>query len=376
MRTLRFLLYKEFRQIFRNTALLPLIFAMPIIQLIVLAYAADFEVRNLQLYVVDQDQSSLSHRLAGKFTASNYFVMMGQDVVPVHADQAMERGEAEIIIRIPSGWERDLMRGEPAQIRIIANAIDGTKGGLGSAYSARVIQEFNQALLQEYGSKLGAVSGMTNGGPLNVEFRHWYNPNMDYKTFMVPGVLVLLVTMIGMFLSAMNIVREKELGTIEQLNVTPIKKYQFVLGKLLPFLALALFDLALGLLVARLLYNIPFEGSIFLLFGFSILYLVLVLGLGLLISTISQTQQQAMFIAWFILVIFIFLSGLFTAIENMPSWAQKLTYANPVRYFIEVIRLVMLKGATWADIQTQALIVGGYAVVVNLLAIWNYRKTG
>ncbi len=376
MRTLRFLLYKEFRQIFRNTALLPLIFAMPIIQLIILAYAADFEVKNLQLYVVDQDQSSLSHRLSGKFTASNYFVMMGQGVVPVHAEKAMERGDAEIIIRIPAGWEQDLMRGEPAQVRIIANAIDGTKGALGSAYSARVIQDFNQQLLQEYGSKLGAVSAMTTSGALEVEFRHWYNPNMDYKTFMVPGVLVLLVTMIGMFLSAMNIVREKELGTIEQLNVTPIKKYQFVLGKLLPFLALALFDFALGLLVARLLYNIPFEGSILLLFSFSILYLVLVLGLGLLISTISQTQQQAMFIAWFILVIFIFLSGLFTAIENMPSWAQKLTYLNPVRYFIEVIRLVMLKGATWADIQTQALIVGGYAAVVNLLAIWNYRKTG
>ena len=163
-------------------------------------------------------------------------------------------------------------------------------------------------------------------------------------------------------------------GTIEQINVTPIKKYQFLLGKLLPFLVLALFDMALGLGIARLLYQIPFEGSLWVLFGFTIMYLILVLGLGLLISTISETQQQAMFIAWFMLVIFIFLSGFFTAIENMPPWAQQITYLNPVRYFMEVIRLVMLKGATWADVKTQALVVGGYALAINALAVWNYRK--
>lgn len=375
MRTLGFLLYKEFRQIFRNRALLPIIFLMPIIQLIVLAFAADFEVKNLKLYVVDQDQTQLSHRLSGKFAGSGYFLLQETGVVPVQAEAAMDEGAADIIIEIPGGWERDLMRGEAARVRVIANAIDGTKGGLGTAYGASVIQDFNQEIIEEYGSRvLGAQAMAGASGGMELAYRHWYNPHMDYKTFMVPGILVLLVTMIGMFLSAMNIVREKELGTIEQINVTPIKKYQFLLGKLLPFLVLALFDMALGLGIARLLYQIPFEGSLWVLFGFTIMYLILVLGLGLLISTISETQQQAMFIAWFMLVIFIFLSGFFTAIENMPPWAQQITYLNPVRYFMEVIRLVMLKGATWADVKTQALVVGGYALAINALAVWNYRK--
>lgn len=377
MRTLRVLLYKEFRQIFRNKALLPLIFAMPVLQLVVLAYAADFEVKNLRLYVVDQDQSSLSRRLAGAFGGSGYFVLQDQGVVPVRGDLAMEAGEADLILHIPPGWEHDLIRGEVATVKFTANSIDGTKGALGSAYAAQVVMDLNQKLLAELGPRMGSAALMdTKAGRIDVSYRHEYNPGMDYKTFMVPGILVLLVTMIGMFLASMNIVREKELGTIEQLNVTPLHKATFLLGKLLPFMILGLFDLGLGLGVARLLYGIPFEGSVGLVFGFAMLYLALVLGLGLLISTISETQQQAMFVAWFLLVIFIFLSGLFTAIENMPTWAQQLTYLNPVRYFIEVIRLVMLKGATWQDVSQQAIVVAGYALGVNTLAVWNYRKRG
>ena len=198
---------------------------------------------------------------------------------------------------------------------------------------------------------------------------------MDYKTFMVPGILALLVTMIGGFLSSMNIVKEKEIGTIEQINVTPIQKYHFIIGKLLPFWVLALGELAIGLLAGKLLYDIPMVGNLFLLFGFSGLYLFVVLGLGLFISTITETQQQAMFISWFFMVIFIFLSGMFTAIENMPGWAQQLTYFNPVRYFMEVIRMVMLKGSDLGNISTQIWILVGYALAINGLAVWNYRKT-
>ncbi len=375
MRTLGVLLYKEFRQIFRNKALLPIIFIMPVMQLVVLAYAADFEVRNVRLYVVDEDRSSLSRRLSGAFGGSSYFVMQDQSVVPVHGASALEEGVADLVLHIPAGWERDLMRGEVATVKIVANAIDGTKGALGAAYATRVIQDLNQKLIEELGPRVGSAGLLQAGaGRIDLAYRHEYNPGMDYKTFMVPGILVLLVTMIGMFLASMNIVREKELGTIEQLNVTPLRKGTFLLGKLLPFLLLGLFDFALGLGVARLLYGIPFEGSLVLVFSFATLYLILVLGLGLLISTISETQQQAMFVAWFLLVIFIFLSGLFTAIENMPAWAQQLTYLNPVRYFIEVIRLVMLKGATWQDVGQQAMVVAGYALVVNALAVWNYRK--
>ena len=206
-------------------------------------------------------------------------------------------------------------------------------------------------------------------------YSFWYNQHLNYKTFMVPGILVMLVTMIGAFISAMNIVREKELGTIEQLNVTPIRKYQFIAGKLIPLWILGLFIFTVGLVVAKLAFHVPIIGSLFLIYGFTAIYLVMILGLGMLISTFTNTQQQAMFISWFFLVIFILMSGLFTPIENMPSWAQNLTLINPIRYFTEVIRLVMLKGAVFQDVGLQFVVIGLYAIIINGLAIWNYRKT-
>ncbi len=378
MQTLRFLLYKEFRQIVRNRALLPLMLAMPIVQLLLLALAADFEVKNLKLYIVDQDGSAWSQRLTNQFEGSAYFILEDFGVDLMAAERAMDIGEADLILTIPANWERDLVREDRASVRLVANAIDGTKGLLGSSYAAQVIGSFNQQLIAEYGMRVQPVNApaQPSSGRIMVEFSNWYNPEMDYQTFMVPGILGLLVTMIGGFLSAINLVREKELGTIEQLNVTPLKKHHFLIGKLLPFWIIAMVDLGLGLIVGKLVYDIPIVGSVPLLFAFSGLYLLVVLGVGLLISTTSETQQQAMFVAWFFMVIFIFLSGLFTAIENMPTWAQQLTYLNPVRYFIEVVRLILLKGAGWAEIQTQTAIVAVYALVINTLAVWSYRKRG
>lgn len=374
MRTISFILYKEFRQIFRNKAILPIIFVAPVIQLIILAYAANFEVKNLKLVVIDHDQSTFSRRLISKFEGSPYFELQGSTFSSLEASAEMEEDRADLIFEIPAGFERTLFRENVDHVQLIANAIDGVKGGLAVAYSGQVIRDFNQEVLAEYGPKL--MTGTTTAPVgFSINESYWFNPKMDYKTFMVPGILALLVTMIGSFLSSMNIVREKEMGTIEQINVTPIRKYQFIIGKLLPFLVIALFEFGLGLIVAKLLYNIPFLGSIPLMFGFVALYMLVVLGLGLFISTFTETQQQAMFIAWFFMVIFIFLSGMFTAIENMPPWAQKITYFNPVRYFIEVIRMVMLKGAGLKDITTQIWILVGYAVVINGLAVWNYRKT-
>ena len=376
MRTIGFLLYKEFRQIFRNKALLPILFVAPIIQLIVLAYAANFEVKGLKMYVVDHDRSTLSQRIYGKFSGSPYFEMAGYTANTKAANTAVEVDKADIILEIPKGFERDLFVEKHAQLQLIANAIDGTKGGLGVAYAGQVIRGFNQEIVQEFGPRMVRPVSMNNtGGQIDIRYSHWYNPNMDYKTFMVPGILALLVTMVGAFLSSMNIVREKEMGTIEQINVSPIQKHHFIIGKLLPFWIIALVELSIGLIVAKLLYNIPFLGSLPLLFGFAALYMLVVLGMGLFISTVTETQQQAMFISWFFLVIFIFLSGMFTAIENMPTWAQQITYLNPVRYFIEVIRMVMLKGSGLADITNHIFIVAGYALAINGLAIWNYRKT-
>lgn len=372
MRTIYFILYKEFRQIFRNKAMLPIIFVMPIIQLIILAYAADFEVKDLKLFWIDKDQSQLSRQLLGKFEGSPYFKLVGADMSREAGEVAMERDEADVVLEIPAGFERDFLAEKKTSLQLTANAIDGVKGGFASAYGQAVIREYYQDYLGENAVRLGWQPPV--GGQIQIASANWYNPEMDYKTYMVPGILALLVTMIGAFLSSMNIVREKELGTIEQLNVTPIYKVHFIAGKLIPFWCIAIFELAFGLVIAKILYDIPMLGNLFLLFGFASVYLLVVLGIGLFISTVTETQQQAMFISWFILVIFLFLSGLFTAIENMPVWAQKITYINPVRYFIEMLRGLLLKGSGWTDLQQQFYILVVYAFAINGLAVWRYRK--
>jgi ABC-2 type transport system permease protein len=203
----------------------------------------------------------------------------------------------------------------------------------------------------------------------------WYNETLNYKTFMVPGILVLLVTMITLFLSGMNIVREKEIGTLEQINVTPIKKSQFIIGKLFPFWVVGLGLLTIGLIIAKLIFNVPILGSLGLMYFYTSIYILVVLGIGLFISNFTDTQQQAMFIAWFFTVIFILMSGLFTPIESMPKWAQVLTEFNPIKYFVEVMRMVMLKGSGLIDILPQILKTILYAFIMNGLAVWSYKKT-
>ena len=374
MRTILFLIRKEFLQIFRNKGMLPIILIMPVIQLLVLSYAADFEIRNLKVYWVDQDHSSASALLHQKLNASPYFVFSGSSTNPKRAKKALDKGEVDLVINIPLHFERNLTRAKSNQIQLLVNAIDGTKAGLGTAYANILVQDFAKELRGKLIHKTGMMVPSVQFKLAATEQVFWYNPELNYKTFMVPGILVMLITMISVFISSMNIVRERELGTIEQLNVTPIKKHQFIIGKLAPLWVIGLFEFTLGLLVGKLVFSIPIVGSIFLLYGFAAIYLMLVLGIGMFISTFTETQQQAMFISWFFLVIFLLMGGLFTAIENMPSWAQKITLVNPVRYFVEVIRLVMLKGAGFSDIKLHFLIVSLFALIINGLAVLNYRK--
>ncbi len=368
MRTIFIIVVKEFRQIFRNKAMIPLIFALPVVQLVLLALAADFEVKHVKIAVVDKDGSTESAQLTNRFAGLEYFQLLPDRLSPSGADLAMGLDQVDIILEIPAGFAADLVREGAAQVLVTANAIDGVKGGLGASYTQAVIQQYYQDWQVQHGIVVPAASG------ISFTWSNWYNPRMDYKTYMVPGILGMLVTMIGMFLSAMNVAREREVGTIEQLNVTPIKKYQFIIGKLLPFVVIALVEITIGLAVGMLLYKVPFVGSPVVLYGYTVLYMIAVLGIGLLISSSSDTQQQAMFMAWFLMVIFIFLSGFFTAIENMPNWARILTYFNPVRYFMDVVRMVMLKGSGWADIAFQVKATALFALVVNALAVWSYQK--
>ena len=372
MRTIGYIIQKEFKQIFRNKGMLPIIFVLPILQLVILSNAATYEVKNIKFAYIDADRTSTSRALVDKFNASSYFDVLAYFSSDKEASAAMLRGEVDVVLEIPTDFERNLVRQKGVDLGIRINAIDGAAAGVESGYINEIVQGFNREIQLNYrdASKNTVKPVMINSIP-----SFWYNTSLDYKTFMVPGILVLLVTMITLFLSGMNIVREKEIGTLEQINVTPIKKSQFIIGKLFPFWIIGMGLLTFGLILAKLIFNTPMLGSIALLYFFTSIYLLVILGMGLLISNFTDTQQQAMFIAWFFVVIFILMSGLFTPIESMPKWAQIVTEFNPIKYFVEVVRLVLLKGSGLMDILPQLLKTLAYAVVMNFLAVWSYKKT-
>jgi ABC-2 type transport system permease protein len=370
MRTLKFLLEKEFRQIFREPSILRIIFVMPIIQLLILPWAADYEVKDINLSVVDHDHSSYSRQLISKITSSGYFRLQDYTASYQTAMHDIEKDKADLILEIPASFEKQLVKEDEAPLFIAVNAINGTKANLGGAYLRSIIQDYNNEVRTEWIS-FPRFSPETN---IEVTSSNWFNPLMNYKYFMVPGILVILVTMVGSFLAALNIVKEKEIGTIEQINVTPVKKYQFILGKLIPFWVLGLIVLSIGMLIARVAYGIIPAGSLFTIYVFAAVYLLAVLGLGLLVSTFTGTQQQAMLISFFMMMIFILLGGLYTSIDSMPGWAQMITKLNPVSYFIDVMRMVVLKGSSLADIKNHLFIVLGFAVFFNGWAVISYRK--
>jgi ABC-2 type transport system permease protein len=361
---------KEFKQLFRNTVLLRMMLAAPVFQLLLLSYAANFEVKNLNIVVVDQDHTPYAQRLVSKFRYIDNFHFLGYAPALKLANRELLTGRADLILLIPPHFERDLGKVNRASVQLLVSAIDGTKAGIGSGYAQRIIRDFNTDIQAE---TVGLV--LAGSARLDVENQYWYNPRLEYKTFMVPGILFELLLLIGGMIAALNIVREKEIGTQEQLNVTPIKKYEFILGKLTPFVLIGLVQFTLGMLVAVFFFRIPIEGSIPLLYGFAFLFLLLCVGLGLLISAISDTQQQAMFAVFFCLVLFILLSGLFSSTDDMPQWAQYLNLVNPLKYIIEVGRNVILKGSTFRDMQTQFYALLAMAITLIGLASWRYRKT-
>lgn len=374
MREIFLIIQKEFRQIFRNKQMVGAMLFMPLIQLLILANAATFEMKNLRIFIVDKDFSSFSRNITSKFGASNYFIITGNSTNTKEAEDFLHKRETDLYLEIPQDFEKNLFRNNSANVQLTINAIDGVKAAIGMQYAANIILDANKELLQKIANSgtMGISSNIIKS--INISNLNWFNEEMDYKTFMVPGILVLLIAIVGLFLASLNIVREKEIGTIEQLNVTPIKKHQLIIGKLVPFWVLGLFLFGLGLVFAKLLYNIPFLGNPFLLFTIAGIFLTLVLGIGLLISTFTETQQQAMFLTWFFTVIFILMSGLFTAIENMPNWAQNITLFNPLRYMIESVRMVMLKASGFSDVKTHILILIGFSVLMNGLAVLNYHK--
>jgi ABC-2 type transport system permease protein len=379
------LIQKELLQILRNKAMIPILLLGPLIQLIILSYSATQDIKNLALAVLDSDHSTYSRLLVDKMTASGYFKLQSLPATDKEAFDELMKGKADLVLTIPHGFERGLLRKEaPGNLQLLINAINGQKAGLSVSYANRVIQQFgvkivNDIQLTPVISRVPhqipqVIAKNPMGGSFSVTWSNWYNPTLDYKMFMVPGILGELVAMLVLVLSAMNVVREKEIGTIEQINVTPIKKWQFILGKLLPFLLIGLVLLTIGLTAGKLIFDIPMVGSLWVVFLFCVVNIFCVLGVGFFISNFADTQQQAMFIAWFFMVIFILMSGLFTPIESMPMWAQALTVPNPIAHFVTVMRLVLMKGSSLADVSYNFLVMIIMGFIFNGLAVWTYQK--
>ncbi|MFC4095369.1 ABC transporter permease [Euzebyella saccharophila] len=372
MKIILYIIRKEFKQISRNKGMLPIIFILPVLQLVILSNAATYEIKNITFGYVDADNSSTSRGLIERFEASTYFNVSEKFSSQKDAYTAMQDGSVDVYLSIPTNFESDLQENQHNEIGVFIDAIDGSAAGVINVYATQIIRNYNNHIATDL---IQVSDSVQQPSSIDSTPLFWYNETLNYKTFMVPGILVLLVTMITLFLSGMNIVREKEIGTLEQINVTPIKKYQFIIGKLFPFWVLGMGLLTVGLMLAKVIFNVPILGNLLLLYGYTSVYILVILGMGLFISNFTDTQQQAMFIAWFFIVIFILMSGLFTPIESMPKWAQILTEFNPIKYFVEIIRMVMLKGSGFTDIFPLAIKTLAYAIVMNGLAVWSYKKT-
>lgn len=366
MRVLKFLLVKEFKQIFRNRIILAMSIMMPVVQLILLPLAADYEIKNINIVVVDNDRSSSSDDLIDMVISSGYFNLVDYQDSFDKAAEYVENDEADMVLEIPNSFDREILSVGGAKLMVAVDAVNGMKAVVGASYLQQIILDFNREInLQFKGGSIPSADIST----LNL-----YNPQLNYRTYMVPGILAMLVTMITCFLTVLNIVKEKEQGTIEQINVTPVKKHHFVLGKLIPMGVVGNVVFTLGLLIARYVYGIEVVGSISLLYGVLQLYLIAILGLSFLISTFCDTQQQAMLICFFFIMIFTLLGGLFTSIDSMPNWSQYLARATPTSHMVEIMRMIILKGSSFFDITKQILSILLFAIIFNTFAVINYKK--
>lgn len=368
---IKFLIEKEFKQLLRNSFLPRLVFVFPCMIMLLMPWAANLEITNINLNVIDNDHSVTSRRLVDKIGASNYFRMTG---IPDSYDkglEAIEAGTADIVLEIPRHFEKEWTNGKAVQVLIAANAVNGTKGGLGGSYLANIINDYATELRAE--RPVASASGSI--AMIDVATQNLFNPNLNYKLFMVPALMVMLLTMLCGFLPALNIVSEKEVGTIEQINVTPVGKFTFILAKLIPYWLIGFIVLTICFGLAWLLYGIVPVGRFVTIYCFAVIFVLAVSGMGLVISNHSATMQQAMFVMWFCMLILILMSGLFTPVQSMPQWAQLITDFNPLKYFMQVMRMVYLKGSGFADLLVQlgALLV--FALFFNVWAVQSYKKS-
>lgn len=364
--TIKYLLEKEFRQIMRNTFIPKMIVMFPIIIMCVTPWVTNLEIKNIIVSVVDNDHSSISSRLIHRIEASDYFIFAGTERSYEDAMKKIDMCKTDVAVVIPENYERDITNGRLPRILVSANAVNGTKGSMGSAYIANIINDN----LKE------AVHANTAVNKEKLTTFSLYNKGQDYKVFMIPALMAILIVMFCGFLPALNIVGEKENGTIEQINVTPISKSTFIIAKLIPYWIISMIVMTICFLLSWIVYGITHEGNILLLYMLAMLLALTFSGIGLVISNYSRVMQQAMFVMWFVMVCMILLSGLFTPVSSMPDWAICITTINPMKYFIDGMRTVFIKGGTFGNILPQTTALAVFAAAANTLAIYSYKKNG
>ena len=365
MRTLLVLLDKEFRQFFRNSFLPKMAILFPLAVMLVFPWVTTMDVHHVSISVVDNDRSSASQRLIGKIGLSDYFTLY--DVTDSYAAALLdlESGDVDVILEIPEDFERDMNLGSPRKVNISANGVNAVKGSLGTQY---LVQTVTQTL-----AELHSEQGVDPSSDL-ISVQNRYNPTLDYRYYMIPALMIMLLLLICGFLPALNLVGEKETGTIEQINVTPVSRLSFTLAKLIPYWLIGCIVLAIAMLIAWIVYGLAPVGTIGAIYLASGLFILTMSGMGLIVANGSSSMQQTMFVMFFFVMIFMMMSGLLTPIESMPDWAQKVTYFLPPRYFIGIMRAVYLKGTTIAELWSDYAALAAFAVLLNILAAVTYRK--
>jgi len=372
MRRIFYIVQKEFRQIRRVRANFAIIFVAPFFQLLIMGSAITTEVKNVPIATLDFDHSVASREILEAVRSTTSFTYVGAVSSEREAAAVLDRGRAKLVVAIPPHFEQQMKDGEAPRVQVLVDGVDGNSAGIALGYIQATLAR-EQVRMARF-APLAAARAAPRASTITVIPRMWYNPDLMSKLNIVPGLVAVLLMMLTMLLTAMNIVREKEIGTLEQLMVTPIGSIQLIIGKIIPFFVLGLMQLTVGIVAAGLVFGIWMKGSIFLLYAMAAIFCLSTLGFGIFVSTIARTQQQAMFMSWFFMIFSLLLAGFFIPIENMPQAIQDITYINPLRYFIVIIREIYLKGTGFRFLWKEALAMGAIGVLALTSASLRFRK--
>ncbi len=368
----KYLIKKEFKQFLRDPGMPRMTMMFPFLIILVFPYAASMEVRNLKLAMVDNDHSQSSGMLMEKCASSGYFDVVDVTSSPSAALEMMDRGDIDAILTINAGFARELEKsgasGDELPVSIRVNTVNGTRGSIGSQYLSQCVSDYVM-------SAKGGGGAMSRTGRMEITETYLYNGFQDYKLYMIPALIVIAITMMCGFMPALNIVSEKEKGTIEQMNVTPVSKFAFIACKMVPYVAVAYYMVFSCMLLARIFFGYGCAGSLLDICVFTLAHIVIMASFGLLVSNYSDNAQQAMFIIWFFSMIFMLVSGIFTPIASMPQWAKAVAYANPLTYYADAMRGIILKGCTLADLWKDLVCLAGIGTLTTAWAVLSYHKT-